>query len=280
MTIEDLLNRKILIASMHKKENVIAPILKDRFALRVFPSENFNTDLLGTFSGEIPRIKSPIETIKEKAKTALNLTDFDLVIASEGSFGAHPSFFFSACNEEFLYLYDKTYNFEILVKSLELDTNFCAKNISSKDEFISFLDEVKFPSHAIILRDEESLRIEKGITNRKTALQIFDLFITNNSYVICETDMRAMYNPTRMAHIARLTTKLCDTIENCCPNCKYPGFQVTDIKTGLPCLLCKSPTDSTKSYILSCINCKHQEENEFPHGKMNEDPQYCPNCNP
>jgi hypothetical protein len=43
-----------------------------------------------------------------------------------------------------------------------------------------------------------------------------------------ETDMRAMYNPSRMTVIQNATKKLVEKINSCCPNCNIPGFGITD----------------------------------------------------
>ena len=45
--------RKVLIATKHKKELVLSPILEKELVVSCFVSEQFDTDILGTFSGEI-----------------------------------------------------------------------------------------------------------------------------------------------------------------------------------------------------------------------------------
>ncbi len=87
------------------------------------PNE-LNTDQLGTFSGEIERVLSPIDAAREKCKLAFESTDIDLVISSEGSFGPHPSYFFAPSDEEYLVLKDWKNDFEIVVKTWSLDTNY------------------------------------------------------------------------------------------------------------------------------------------------------------
>jgi hypothetical protein len=46
-------NRRLLIATKHEKEKVIA--LLEKNGVICFVNENFDTDLLGTFTGEIER---------------------------------------------------------------------------------------------------------------------------------------------------------------------------------------------------------------------------------
>ncbi|MFN5418022.1 MAG: DUF6671 family protein [Flavobacteriia bacterium] len=280
MQLSDLYERKILIATKHKKELVIAPILEENFKMIAVTSFDFDSDEFGTFTGEIERSLGPIETIKLKAKNALEATEFDLVIASEGSFGPHPYLFFSPCDEEFLYLYDKKNDFEILVKSLTTITNFNSQEILSQQEFEAFLSEVNFPSHGVILKDIETNSFYKEINEESELKSVFQNLLYKNGKVPCETDMRAMFNPTRMQHIKELTKKLVEEIQLICPKCLHPGFQITEAKKGLPCESCHFPTESTLAYISECQACNYKEEKLFPKNKKYEEAMYCNFCNP
>ena len=42
--------RKIVIATKHKKEQVIVPIVKNELGLNVFVSQDLDTDIFGTFT--------------------------------------------------------------------------------------------------------------------------------------------------------------------------------------------------------------------------------------
>ncbi len=87
-------NRSLLIATQHRKEEVMAPCLTDALGVICQVAENLNTDLLGTFSGEVARLDDPITTLRKKCMLALKQHPiFDLVVASEGSFGPHPTMF-------------------------------------------------------------------------------------------------------------------------------------------------------------------------------------------
>ena len=50
MTHDVFKNRKLLIASMHQKDHVIAPLLEKIYGIRSFINTELNTDLRGTFS--------------------------------------------------------------------------------------------------------------------------------------------------------------------------------------------------------------------------------------
>lgn len=274
--------RKVIIATKHQKEKVIAPILERELGVSCFVNESFDTDTLGTFTGEIERQKDPISTVREKCLQAMNLNDCDLGVANEGSFGSHPSLFFVNADDEFLIFIDSKNKLEIIVRELSVDTNFNGKEIQSHNELMDFAKVVGFPEHGLILRKskEDNSEIHKGITDNITLNNSFEHFYSNCNSVYVETDMRAMFNPTRMKVIEKAILKLVQKIQSTCPQCNTPGFGITDSKKGLECSLCGSPTKSTLSYIYVCQHCQFTKEEMYPNNKTSEDPTYCDYCNP
>ena len=92
--------RKLVIATKHKKEQVIAPLLENALGAKCIVPEGFDTDTFGTFSGEKERADDPVITARIKCLKAMELTGATLGVASEGSFGPHPSLFFINADEE------------------------------------------------------------------------------------------------------------------------------------------------------------------------------------
>jgi hypothetical protein len=274
--------RRLLIATKHGKEKVIAPIFENELGVRCFVAEEFDTDQLGTFSGEIERKQDPIETARKKCLLAMELMNCDLAIASEGSFGPHPSIFFVPADDEFLLFLDKKNNLEIIAREISTETNFNAEEIKTEYQLKIFSEAANFPSHALIARKskEDHSEIIKGIADWKTLLSIYDRFVSEAGSFYLETDMRAMNNPTRMKIIEQVTKKLVTKIKSSCPKCKTPGFGITDSRPGLPCELCHFPTGSTLSYIYSCEKCFYSEEQLYPNEKKFEQPTFCDQCNP
>jgi len=274
--------RSLVIATKHEKEKVIAPLLEQALGVVCFIQEGFDTDTLGTFTGEIERELDPIATARQKCLLAMEVSNCDLGIASEGSFGPHPSIFFVSADDEFLIFIDKKNDLEIIVRELSTETNFNGSEIKNEQELLDFADLVKFPSHGLILRKSkiDNSYIVKGITNLEDLKKSFHLMLEKFNNVYAETDMRAMHNPSRMTVIKNATKKLVDKVNSCCPQCNIPGFGVTDAKKGLECSLCGSPTNSTLSFIYSCQKCHFKKEEMYPHKKTTEEPMYCDFCNP
>ena len=274
--------RNLLIATKHKKERVIAPLVVEALGIKDVFISDFDTDSLGTFSGEISRKEDPITTVRNKCLKAMEFSNCDLAIANEGSFGPHPSFFFYAANEEFIILIDQKNKLEIIERVISTETNFDAKTITSEEELLAFCENVQFPSHAVILRSAENdyTEIFKGIQNIYELKEAYKLLVSHYSTVYIETDMRAHKNPSRMKVIEEATKNLIEKIKSTCPICDQPGFSISNAQPGLPCKQCHLPTKSTLSHTYSCIGCGHKQEKKYPHTKTWEDPMYCDFCNP
>jgi hypothetical protein len=274
--------RKLVIATKHQKEQVIAPLFESAFGVECLIPKNFDTDLLGTFTGEIERKDHPITTLRNKCLQAMELSQCDLGIASEGSFGAHPSIYFARADEEFLIFIDQKNNLEIIERELSTKTNFDGANIKTENQLFDFVIKAGFPSHALIMRKSknDNTKIIKGITDWQILNDSFQTFIKKYGSAYIDTDMRALYNPTRMEVIKLAAKKLITKINSKCPKCSFPGFSITETKLGLPCNVCGFATKSTLSYIYQCKNCHFIQEEKYPHKKYSEQPMFCDICNP
>lgn len=274
--------RNVLIATMHGKEKVIAPIIEKALGVHCVLAKNINTDHLGTFSGEIERKDDPVTTMRSKCVLAQQNNDYDIVIASEGSFGPHPNLFFIPANEEFMMLKDFKNNVEIVESHISTHTNFRGAYISSVEELEDFIEKAKFPEHGLIIRKskEDFKSMYKGIHQYKSLIKIFDTYHKKYGRAYIETDMRAHFNPTRMLVIEELTEKLIQKVQSVCPNCQFPGFGKTEAQRGLLCSHCHQPTDSIISYKYQCQHCHYEQTEMYPFQKHYEDPMYCNYCNP
>lgn len=275
-------NRRLLIATKHSKEIVIAPLLEKELGVSCFVSSNFDTDVLGTFTGDIERQQTPLETVRAKCLKAMELHNCDLGVASEGSFGAHPSLYFIPGDDELVMLIDIKNNLEIVGRALSTSTNFNGTLIYTKQALLEFATQAKFPSHALILKNDATpfLQVYKGITDETSLLHCFNNLLDTYQQAYVETDMRAMYNPTRMEVIKQATEDLLQKIKSVCPSCNTPGYWIMNATKGLPCSCCGMPTKGILSNIYECKSCLYTSEKMYPYGKEYEDPGYCDYCNP
>ncbi|MCU0374127.1 MAG: hypothetical protein MUF24_02365 [Chitinophagaceae bacterium] len=275
-------NRPMVVATMHQKEKVMAPLLEKALGVHCLVPKGINTDSLGTFSGEVERLLDPIATLRQKCRLAMQLTGTDLAVGSEGSFGPHPTLYFVPANDEMVMLIDDKNGLEIVARELSTQTNFAGEAIGNRPALLAFAEKTGFPEHALILRPNRSVNnpLIKGITTYELLTQTFDRLFETYGEVYAETDMRAMHNPTRQQVIAAATQKLIAKAKSACPQCGMPGYDVAAVKPGLPCSWCGLPTRSTLSWQYRCSHCGHQHTLLYPHGKTAEDPMYCDGCNP
>jgi hypothetical protein len=278
----DWKNRRGCIVSMHKKQEVIAPLLSSELGIICTPLEAVDTDALGTFSGEVERKGSPLEALRAKCQLAIDCGWDDIVIASEGSFGPHPQMYFAYADDEWVMLKDVKHNLEILGRHVSSHTNFNAKEVSDWKALQLFAEQVKFPSHALILRPAVDVysEMQKGISTWEKLEEVFHSLKETFGSVYVETDMRAHFNPSRMAVIQRATEDLVRMLKSVCPSCNAPGYGVVEVFPGLPCESCGMPTASTLKHLYRCQHCSHSSEHLYPRGKKKESPMYCSFCNP
>lgn len=183
-------------------------------------------------------------------------------------------------------LIDQEKDIEITGIAGTTETNFGEKVVRDFDEAYQFALEKGFPQHGMIVKtlgpDKKPKRMVKGITKVEELRDSFQSVSkeSNKEEIIIETDMRAMYNPTRMKNIEAATKDLISKIYSLCPSCSQPGFTLIDKKKGLPCSWCGLPTELILAEIFNCKKCGLTEEKLYPGGKDKAEPTYCNICNP
>lgn len=275
-------NRDLVIAGIHGKEIVMAPLLEMELGVKCFTNKKFNTDALGTFTGDIERELSPFDTLRKKCLKAMEWAGCTLGVASEGTFGPHPQIGLIPSDTEMVILIDTVNNLEITASWISTNTNLGAIETNDFDELKKFALQSGFPSHGIILRPSEKVFVDmrKGINDWQLLLAEFLRMENKYGKVYAETDMRAMMNPTRMEVIETATAELIKRVKSVCPICAMPGFTVANSKPGLQCNSCGFPTRSALIHVYKCQSCGHIKEQLYPNQKTNEDPMYCDHCNP
>ena len=275
-------NRKVVLLTKHKKEEAIKSALEKETGCELIVESRFDTDKLGTFSREIKRPKSQLDTARMKIRKGLKLTKTDIGIASEGSFGSHP-YMPIPWNVEIVLLYDKKEDMEIYGVYEGSDTNFGHLKTNDFDSALKFAEQIGFPEHFLILRpdDEFSKNIIKDIDSVDKLKKTVDWCLTKSKSgnVFIETYMRSHANHTRIKNIEKATQNLIVKLMSFCPKCEAPGFIVNQVIKGLPCELCGLPGEMTLKLIYSCHKCKHEQEELYPKGQ-HAPAQYCNYCNP
>ena len=275
---------KILLATKHNKEKAIAPAFSEFLSAKIVTCD-LDTDLLGTFTSEIPRTQSALECARSKCLWGIEQNKSDYGIASEGSFGPHPYIPFVPSGHEILYFIDRTRNLFLHLSFLTAETNYYMGAINSIDELNKIMKLIQFPSHALIIRpniNQDPSLIIKGIQSREIAENVFmtAVKLSPDGKAWVETDMRAHKNPTRMRTIAHLATLLAKRLTILCTVCATPGFGKVRTEPGLECRCCDSKTDQIRAEIWGCACCDYEEVRPRADGLKKAEPRYCSYCNP
>jgi len=271
-----------VLATLHGKQQVIAPLLEE-IGLQVCVSKRVNTDLFGTFSGEIERQGSQLETLLRKATACLEIhPEHTLALASEGAFHAHPASPFTVMHTEMVILMDRASGLEVIGSHVTMNFQVRSKEIGQLEELDEFLNEISFPEYGVILKYqiEGKWQVAKDFQTRDEVLRAFETLHTKTGKVTAESDLRAHRNPRRMKVIGEATTDLIAKLQSRCPQCDFPGHSVTAVERGLPCEECGAPTRGVLKEILTCACCRGTEDRFFPHGRESAPAGTCDHCNP
>lgn len=274
--------QRIALLTKHSKERVIAPVLEMALGCHVELVKDYDTDLLGTFTREVPRAGTQLEAARQKARIGMERLGLSVGLASEGSFGPDPVTGMLPWNVELLVWIDDHLGIEV-VGCAAGATNFSHRLAASWEEAEQFAHEAGFPEHWLVIRPEgeDHPQIQKGIATYDDLKVSFHLAreLAANGAVFLETDMRAHGNPTRMETISKAASDLAEKLCSNCPVCETPGFYASERLAGLPCEACGSPTREIRAEIHRCKLCGHQLTVERAEAKT-APPARCDYCNP
>jgi hypothetical protein len=285
-TVEQLFaGRALGVATQHGKERAVGPAFLERLTLgscRAIPG--LDTDRFGAFSGERPRTLSPSQAAEAKARAGAESSGLDLVVASEGSFGPHPTVPLLTCDEEWLVLLDLATGVVRRHHHLSTEAVWDGRACSSLDALREFALRLPFPAHRLVLRPHRHWSpgdvLHKGISSHARLEEHAQALLTEHGSLWAEVDLRAHANPTRMQVIARAAREFADELATPCPVCGAAYFRVVEAVRGLPCAECLAPTRSTLGLRRACDPCGHTAASSRPDGRSQEDPTFCDACNP
>lgn len=271
----------LALLTQHGKEAVLAPLLEPALGCRVVRVSGFDTDRLGTFTRDIPRPGTLLETARRKAQIGIKLSGAALGLASEGAFGPDPMLGTLPWNTELVLCIDTQRGIEVAGWA-EGATRFAHRLVGDWAAAQAFAQEAGFPEHALVVRPEhpDNARIEKGIANWPALQAAFAraLAASANGLVCLEHDVRAHLHPTRREAIRRAAENLRDKLLSLCPACGAPGFWVVEQIPGRLCAACGAPTSAARAEVWGCLCCGRREERPLKNDAA--DPAVCAFCNP
>lgn len=274
--------RRVALLTQHGKESIVGPVLARALHCRVERVSGYDTDRLGTFTGETAREGSQLDAARRKARIGMDLSGFPLGIGSEGSFGSDPVTGLLPWNRELIVWIDAEQQLEV-VGTAQGDAAFANLLATRWSEVDAFAKRLGFPSHHIVIRPDGPGQqpVRKGIDDAKALREAFGWAVarSSNAAARVETDLRAHANPTRQEMIRRAALDLAARLVCACPQCGVPGFGVIGHVSGLACSECGAPTAMACADLLACPKCGHRTTRERSDGAL-ADPTFCDNCNP
>ncbi len=258
------------ILTQHDKARLIAPAL-NCLDWQLTEIRSFDTDALGSFSGERPRIMTPYECALRKAAIAADLSGADIGIGSEGSFSPGP-YGLGTFNLELLCCVNVAAGWAVTGRfygpSLAQQWH-----ISAPEQLQQALEKVA--AGQFLLLQQGSI-VVKGLSSAEAMQQALPLLAKGD--VSLSYDLRAHLSPERQGHIVKAADDLLQRLMSLCPRCHTPGFWPDKAVPGLPCEACDSATGLTLEKHACCQHCQFSAVQRVTQRYAN--PQYCQECNP
>jgi hypothetical protein len=263
------------LVTLHGKESLMAPVLAQRWQARLTHSSAFDTDGLGTFSGEVERRLSPLECALHKARLAVQLTDAEFGLGSEGSFGTAP-WGFGVLNREVVACVPAKGDW-FVVGFHTAPVAVAEYRYGDPAAWATFWEHLPADQGVMLVAEGH---VAKGLCSEALARAILADWYGERipADLRIAYDLRAHQSPLRRANIALALGNLLDRLDSACPQCERPGFWPDKRETGLPCHDCGFPTNSLRRLIACCERCGHQEFTSVE--AISADPATCPRCNP
>lgn len=275
--------RTAVLATKHGKLPLIGPILEESIGLKVVDVE-VDTDVLGTFTGDVERRQSPLETAIAKARMGMRFTGETLGLASEGSIGPDKSIPFFISDEEIVVLVDDLSKLIVWESNTSFDIVKASATVSPGDALDTFLAEAEFPSHLLIVRpnSEATRPIWKGIDDLEVLKTAIDecAAADKDGLALVQTDLRAHACPSRQKIILGAAERLAARLMARCPQCKSPGWGETGKVFGVPCSWCGTQIQRPRAIIRGCPSCDFRLIEPISDSQEKADPGECPVCNP
>ena len=260
--------KPVALCTLHHKGPLIAPALAG-LGYEVCEFNGFDTDTLGTFSGEIPRQRSQQDCALQKAHISSHATGYRFGLGSEGSHHLDDSGLFML-HSEILCWYDNETQQKIFAFAQTPSplARFCTDSAIPLAEICEF-----DPAQKWLLPDLQP--IEKGVSAAEIMAHARRHKLTE---IRVMPDLRAMHCPSRQQAITKCAEDLVTRLSQPCPQCKLPDFVTKEYLSGLPCTQCTTPTSRIRATLKRCDMCHHEQEQ--PVDAAYADPFYCSWCNP
>jgi hypothetical protein len=271
----------IAVGTKHGEARQFGPAFAAVLGARVFAPADIDTDVFGTFAGEIARTLKPVEAARAKARLAMASAATACGLATEASFAPLPDVGLPG-HEELVVFLDDARGFEIIECSRTIHMLPAPQRVCSYAESRSWLEMVGFPVQALIVGPADRSageHLRKGVSDVPTLKAAIGGAVSESAdgFALIEPDLRAHTNPTRRLILSQLAERLARRLATHCPSCHTPGYGRVSVRIGLPCADCSWPTDNIAADVYGCARCSRQEKRPRPETAAS--PRWCEHCN-
>ena len=267
---------------MHAKERAVAPAFRRVLGADVVPVADLDTDVLGTFSGEVPRPDTLVETALIKAELVFRTMDVDCAIASEGSYGPIDRLPLTPSGVEVMAFVDRRRGVRLFETLATHRTNWKLLRFKAGDPSVPIvLRSMGFPEYGVfVICSSNWDHPVKGLSSEEEVIAGGNggAGKSDDGMAVLVTDMRAHRNPLRMKVVRALSWKLAKRLQRLCPSCGAPGFGHIESRRGLPCEACGDPTDWIDFEIDGCSACGHAAARPRKDGRRTASKLSCRSC--
>jgi hypothetical protein len=249
------------LATMHEKERALAPVFRRVLGAEIVVPV-LDTDALGTFSGEVARPDTLVETALLKADMLFEaMPDLDYALASEGSYGPIDRVPLNPGGVELLAFVDRKRGIRHVETLPTHRTNWRLQRFAAADPArLLALRDMGFPEFGVFVACSSNMSQPiKGLATVEAVIEAMDREArrSEDGLAVLYSDMRAHKNPLRMKVLRATGWKLAKRLATLCPKCHAPGWGFIDSRRGLPCEACAAPTHWIDFEIDGCTVCGH-----------------------
>ena len=282
-----------VLATQHGKLPLIGPPLWSTVRLTT-RSVAVDTDLLGTFSGEVPRPSGPLQTAICKARLGMEATGVPLGLASEGTISDPCGLGVLPMDTELVVLVDDHRNITVCgwATAVVVATTATMAPGAPIDEL---LGRAQVPPHHLVVspagveatgptgltENPWQSGTTKAVGDGPSLLAAIDRAAATSpdGRARVTTDLRAHLCPSRQPVIAAAARDLAQRLGTPCPECASPGWGIESVVVGLECAWCTWPTDEVAAHRWACPSCDATELRAATVSTKG-DPGRCARCNP
>jgi len=261
----------VAFGTVHGKEAAFAPAFRRWLGAQVVATVALDTDALGTFTRDVPRVLAPEEAAAAKAHGAAAELGTATAVATEASYSPALGGFGPMVHEELAVFVDLERGIRVRHGIRQYVHVAPPRVVRTESEARRYLARAGFPAQAVVARTDEGMT--KGIQDATAVLAL-----VSRGPVELEPDLRAHMNPERRRTLRRLSWRLAARLTCVCPGCGCPGFGPVGVVRGVPCAACGNATSQVRFDVDGCPRCPEQRKRR--RSTEAADPATCDACNP